>query len=122
MRNLGIQILLIPLTLPWHESNGAVPGDGALVQVRSCETLVILTTSTGELLLYFTVIFFLFHKKKKTVLQDCFCVPYLLQESIPSGIETYKARSSGYVGKLTERKWNPHMKSNTVRRVTLGHI
>ena len=58
-------------------------------------------------------------KKKKKVLQDSFCVPYLLQESIPSGFETYKASSSGSVGKLTERKWNTHMESNTVRRVTL---
>ena len=36
-------------------------------------------------------------KRKKKVLQDCFCVPYLLQESIPSGFETYKASSSGSV-------------------------
>ena len=67
---------------------------------------MIFITSTGELILYFIVIF-LFHKKKKkkkTVLQDCFCVPYLLQESIPSGFETYKASSLGSVGKLTERK------------------
>ena len=60
--------------------------------------------------------------KNKKVLQDSFCVPYLLQESIPSGFETYKVSSSGSVGKFTERKWNPHMESNTVRRVTLGHI
>ena len=46
-------------------------------------------------------------------------MPYLLHESISSGFETYKASSLGSVGKLTERKWNPHMKSNTVRRVTL---
>ena len=49
-------------------------------------------------------------------------MPYLLQESIPRGFENSKASSSGSVGKLTERKWNPHMKSNTVRRVTLGNI
>ena len=83
---------------------------------------MIFITSTGELLLYFIVIFLFHLKKKKKVLQDSFCVPYLLQESIPSGFETYKASSSGSVGKLTERKWNPHMKSNTVRRVTLEHI
>ena len=46
-------------------------------------------------------------------------MPYLLQESIPSGFENSKASSSGSVGKLTERKWNPHMESNTVKRVTL---
>ena len=46
-------------------------------------------------------------------------MPYLLQESIPSGFETYKASSSGSVGKLTERKWNLHMESNIVKRVTL---
>ena len=39
-------------------------------------------------------------KIKKKVLQDCFCVPYLLQESIPSGFEIYKASSLGSVGKL----------------------
>ena len=39
---------------------------------------MILITSTGELLLYFNVIFFSFHKKKKkTMLQDCFYVPFL---------------------------------------------
>ena len=50
----------------WHESNGAFAGDGALVQVRSCGTLVILITSFGEFLLYFIVIFYFhFIKKKK---------------------------------------------------------
>ena len=34
------------------------------VHLTSCGTLVILITSTGELLLYFTVIFFSFHIKK----------------------------------------------------------
>ena len=34
-------------------------------------------------------------------------------------IEKFKASSLGSVGKLTERKWNTHMESNTVRRVTL---
>ena len=62
---------------------------------------MILITSCGEFILYFIIIFFIlfsFHKKKKkkTVLQDlcCFCVALflpLLQESIPSGLETWKA-------------------------------
>ena len=34
-----------------------VVGEGALVQVRSCGTLVILITSFGEFLLYFIVTF-----------------------------------------------------------------
>ena len=34
-------------------------------------------------------------------------------------IENFKASSLGSVGKLIERKWNTHMESNTVRRVTL---
>ena len=34
-------------------------------------------------------------------------MPYLLQESIPSGFETYKANNSGSVGKLTEKKMEP---------------
>ena len=34
-------------------------------------------------------------------------------------IENFKASSSGSVGKLIERKWNTHMESNMVRRVTL---
>ena len=82
---------------------------------------MILITSFGEFLLYFIVIFyFQFIKKKKKVLQDSFCVAlFQLQDCISSGFETYKASSLGSVGKLTERKWNPHMESNTVRRVTL---
>ena len=86
------QILLIPLTLPWHESNGAVAGDGALVQVRSCGTLVILITSFGEFLLYFIVIFlFSFHKTKKNSAAGsflcCFCVAlFQLQDCISSGL------------------------------------
>ena len=67
--------MLIPAPLLWHESNGAVAGDGALVQVTSCGTLVILITSVGEFLLYFTVIFFQFYitvKKKNGLQQDCF--------------------------------------------------
>ena len=92
------------------------------MQVRSCETLVILITSFGEFLLYFIVIFVLFycHIKKKIVLQDLCClVSVLFVTRIHfQWIENFKASSSGSVGKLTERKWN-HMKSNTVRRVTL---
>ena len=34
------------------------------MHLTTCGTLLILITSTGELLLYFTVIFFSFHKKK----------------------------------------------------------
>ena len=56
-------------------------------------------------------------------LQDRFCVfwclPCLFQESIFSGLKTYKASSLGFVGKLTERKWTTHMESNMIRRVTL---
>ena len=44
------QILLIPLTLPWHESNGAVAGDGAKLCMMSRSVLVILITSVGDLL------------------------------------------------------------------------
>ena len=75
-------------------------------------------------------------KQKKTVLQDhwcclvChisyrivsvffWCLPCLFQESIFSGLKTYKASSLGFVGKLTERKWTTHMESNMIRRVTL---
>ena len=62
---------------------------------------MIFITSTGELLLYFIVIFFIsIYIKKKKVLHDFFYVSYLLQESIPSGFETYKASSSGSVGKF----------------------
>ena len=65
------------------------------MHLTSCGTLVILITSTGELLLYFTVIFFSFHiKKKEKLLQDCFWVVLLLlQESIFSGSKILKASS-----------------------------
>ena len=87
-----------------------------------------LITSTGELLLYFTVIFLSFHKKKKKKVQQDFFFFFFL--GLPAfaalihfkWIKNSKASSSGSVGKLTKRKWNPHMKSNTIRRVTLGHI
>ena len=95
------------------------------MQVRSCETLVILITSTGELILYFTVIFFSFHikKKKKKVVAGLFLgCPASAAGIHFQWIKNSKASSSGSVGKLTERKWNPHMKSNIVRRVTLGNI
>ena len=93
------------------------------MQVRSCETLVILITSTGELLLYFTVIFFSFHIKKKNLVAGLFLgCPASAAGTHFQWIKNSKAISSGSVGKLTDRKWNPHMKSNTVRRVTLGHI
>ena len=92
------------------------------MQVRSCETLVILITSTGELLLYFTVIFFSFHIKKKFVAGLFLGCPASAAGTHFQWIKNSKAISLGSVGKLTERKWNPHMKSNTVRRVTLGHI
>ena len=55
----------------WHESKGAVSGDGALVHLMCCGTLVILITSFGEFILYFISFFyfiFILKKKKKTVL------------------------------------------------------
>ena len=80
------------------------------MQVRSCETLVILITSTGEFLLYFTVIFFLFHfflKKKVAVGLFLGC------PSVATGINFQwiknskgKQFSTGYVGKLSVIKWN----------------
>ena len=103
--------------------NGAVAGDGALVQVRSCETLVILITSFGEFLLYFIVPFyFIFTYKKKSAAGSFLCclVSALFVLGIHfQWIENFKASSLGSVGKLTERKWNTHMESNTVMRVTL---
>ena len=86
---------------------------------------MILITSTGELLLYFTVIFYFIFisKKKKKVVAGLFLgCPASAAGIHFQWIKNSKASSLGYVGKLTERKWNPHMKSNTVRRVTLGHI
>ena len=59
-------------------------------------------------------------KKKKNSVAGLFsCAISLLQESISSGFENFKASSLGFVRKLTERKWTIHMESNTVRRVTL---
>ena len=37
------------------------------MHLRSCGTLVIFITSTGDLLLYFTVFLFSFHIKKKKI-------------------------------------------------------
>ena len=48
-----------------------------------------------------------------------FCVAIFAAGIHFQRIENFKASSSGSVGKLTERKWNTHMESNTVRRVTL---
>ena len=90
----------------WHESKGAVAGDGALVHLTCCGTLVILIKSFGEFILYFISFFnFIFIKKRRKKKQCCkifvvFVLPYfylccrnpflgsLLQESIPSGLET----------------------------------
>ena len=59
-------------------------------------------------------------KKKKHSVAGLFsCAISLLQESISSGFENFKAISLGSVGKFTERKWTTHMESNIVRRVTL---
>ena len=92
--------------------------------LTSCETLVILITSFGEFLLYFIVIFLiLFSYIKKKVVAGLFLGCSASTAGIHfQWIKNSKASSSGSVGKLTERKGNPHMKSNTVRRVTLGHI
>ena len=42
-------MLLIPLTLPWHESNGVAAGDGAKLRMMSLCVLVIHITSVGDL-------------------------------------------------------------------------
>ena len=34
-RNIGNKFLLFPISLPWHESNGAVAGDGAKLRMMS---------------------------------------------------------------------------------------
>ena len=75
---------------------------------------MILITSFGEFILYFIVILFYFilfsFKKKKTMLQDCFRVPYLYcRITCPVGLDC--------------DQWKKE--SNTVSiqwRVTLGHI
>ena len=87
---------------------------------------MILITSSSEIFLLFFhcqfCFFFVHFTKKKKSVAGLFLCAIFAAGIIPSGFETYKASSSGSVGKLTERKWNPHMKSNTVRRVTLGNI
>ena len=87
---------------------------------------MILITSFGEFLLYFIVPFFFWFsyikKKKKSAAGSFLCclVSALFVPGIHfQWIENFKASSLGSVGKLTERKWNTHMESNTVRRVTL---
>ena len=66
------------------------------MHLTSYETLVILITSFGEfsfiILLSFYFSFISLKKinknKNKKLLQDCFCVAlFLLQDSIPSGLE-----------------------------------
>ena len=86
--------MLIPLTLPWHESNGAVAGDGALVQVRSCGTLVIFITSSGEIFLLFVpcqFCFFLYisvykKKKKKSAAGQFLCGPISIAGLFSNGL------------------------------------
>ena len=98
------------------------------MQVTSCGTLVILITSLGEFpfiilqSIFLSFISLLKKKKKKVVAGLSLGCPASAAGIHFQWIKNSKASSSGSVGKLTERKWNPHMKSNTVRRVTLGNI
>ena len=70
------------------------------MNLTSSGTLVILITSTGELLLYLLSFSFSFKKKKEKLLQDCFWVALLLlQESIFSGSKILKASN------LVQVKW-----------------
>ena len=83
---------------------------------------MILITSLGEfpfIILQSFFLSFISLKKKKKVLQDCFLCAIFAAGIHFQWIENFKASSSGSVGKLIERKWNTHMESNTVRRVTL---
>ena len=81
---------------------------------------MILITSFGEFLLYFIVTFyFIFIYKKKKCCRTIFVCHISAAGIHFQWIKNSKASSSGSVGKLTERKGNPHMESNTVRRVTL---
>ena len=80
------------------------------MQVRSCETLVILITSTGELILYFIVIFFFFHKKKKKSAAGsflcCFCVAlFQLQDCIFQWFELREMESP--YGEQYSQEGNP---------------
>ena len=75
------------------------------MHLTSYGILVILITSTGEFFLYFTISFSFvsFLKKKKKLLQGCFCVAlFLLQESIPSGLEIYEA---GWSNSISHKTW-----------------
>ena len=82
---------------------------------------MILITSFGEFLLYFIVTFyFIFiYIKKKQCCRTIFVCHISAAGIHFQWIKNSKASSSGSVGKLTEIKGNPHMESNTVRRVTL---
>ena len=92
---------------------------------------MILITSLGEfpfiiLQPFFLSFISLLKKKKKSAAGSLLflcCPVFTFVAGIHfQWIKNSKASSSVSVGKLTERKWKPHMKSNTVRRVTLGHI
>ena len=71
---------------------------------------------------YISLSFFIFSsykKKKKNSVAGLFLCAIFAAGIHFQWIENFKASSSGSVGKLTERKWNTPMESNTVRRVTL---
>ena len=94
------------------------------MQVRSCGTLLILITSLGEfpfIILQSFFLSFISLKKKNSVARLFLCAIFAAGIHF-QWIENFKASSSGSVGKLIERKWNTHMESNTVRRVTLELI
>ena len=69
--------------------------------------------------LFFLVLFHYIKKKKKNSVAGLFLFAIFAVGIHFQWIENFKASSSGSVGKLIERKWNTHMESNTVRRVTL---
>ena len=105
--------MLIPLTLPWHESNGAVAGDGALVQVRSSGTLVIFITSSGEIFLliihcqfcFFSTFQYIKKKKKKSVAGQFLCGPILTAGLFSSGLNGEKMEHP--YGKQYGQEGNP---------------
>ena len=84
---------------------------------------MILITSLGEfpfiILQSFFLSFISLKKKKKNSVAGLFLSAIFAAGIHFQWIENFKASSSGSVGKLIERKWNTHMESNTVRRVTL---
>ena len=84
---------------------------------------MILITSLGEfpfiILQSFFLSFISLLKKKKNCVAGLFLCAIFAAGIHFQWIENFKASSSGSVGKLIERKWNTHMESNTVRRVTL---